>query len=164
MPFSRFLNPLEDHPLELAVDALEWKSRPTGFSVHTASDAAYAFVANATAAWNASLAITAAQAAQQWQQFGLFILAEQAIISLDSTFQNDIIKYDVCNATDWTHAQANLFLAQKWAQTAVQVFLDAVSSPTTPAADAIKRSLAWIEGAFAANGGNGCAKWIEASD
>ena len=150
-----FLNPAEDHPLEIAVDAYEYKNRVPGFGVHSAGAEAAAFIASSTAAYNASTALTAAEAASQWSSFNLLQLAELALIYVDFSFQTDIQKYDVCKAADWPHALANLEFAQQWSANAVQIFLDSVANGAL-AADAIKRAQAWVEAAFAGNGGTNC--------
>jgi hypothetical protein len=150
-----FLNPAEDHPLELAVDAYEYKNRVPGFGIHSANAEAATFMSTTAALFN--MTMPASEASSQWSTFQALQYAELAFIYVDFSFQGDIIKYDVCGAKDWAHALANLQLAQNWTVNAVQMFLDAMEAGL-PAAQAIAKSTSWVDAAFVANGGNNCAK------
>jgi hypothetical protein len=118
-----FLNPKEDHPLEFACDAQLWSTRPSGFSLHRASEAVTTFFSSATAQYaklvnNSALYVDPAAAASAWSKFGLLMDAEVVAVNFDFAFQRDILRYDVCNATTVPAALANLQLAQAWTDTA----------------------------------------------
>ena len=92
-----FLNPEEDHPLELAVDAYLWKSRPSGFEIHKPDQLAVNFYSNVSLAYgkyvgNESEVLSTVQVSQSWNSFEALMAAEVLAIGLDFTYKDDILK------------------------------------------------------------------------
>lgn len=157
-----FLNPKEDHPLELSVDALMWSSRSSGFQLHTADTAAFEFFSNATQAFalfknDSTLHLTPSQASFSWEAFDALMISELVIISLDFTYKQDILKYDVCGAKTVDEALANFNYADSWVTQAVQLFLNTVEKPSHPVHVAFDVATAWVNKQFDSNNGTNCA-------
>ncbi len=154
-----FLNPAEDHPLEFAVDANLWKSKPSGFAVHTASAAMFNFFAATTQAYavavnNSALAISVAVATSAWSSFNDLMVAETVAILPYFWFQKDLLKDDFCRATTVPEALANLARAQDWSRQAVQMALTNVSPGQV--ARAVSLAIQFIDSQFAAHNGSSC--------
>ena len=97
------------------------------------------------------------QAASAWSLFNDVMIAELGVITFYSTYESDIVKYDICNVTVFElSAHADLNLAQTWTNQAAQLFLDSWQSSGN-ATTSVQRALAWVESAFANKGGNNCA-------
>jgi hypothetical protein len=155
-----FLNPNHDHALEFAVDALVWKQRSPGFKIHNPDQNAYLFVANATLQYSiaknqSALYVTADTAQSLWSKFKLLMSAELLAIDLDFSFENDIFKYDVCNASSVQSAMINLQAAQNWMHMAVAEFLS--STKPSSAKEAVQMATNLVEDLFLKNHGNNCA-------
>lgn len=83
---GRFLNPVEDHPLELAVDAFVWNNRPSGFVLHSADSDASAFFAKVSQSYadmknDSTLAFTADSVRWQYVIADIWIFAQYLLLS-----------------------------------------------------------------------------------
>jgi hypothetical protein len=153
-----FLNPEEDHPLEIATDAFVYH-QARGMKFEEINDEMTSMVVQASTVAGGSIhAITQSDGSSSVLKFRALTTSEEGGIAVDPTFKASMIKDSFCNVSAFEDVQVNFDRSANWSQAACSQWQQLMLNSSTHgnASQAISDLTKLVNSFFVANGGTSC--------
>eukprot|EP00658_Telonema_sp_P-2_P040311 TRINITY_DN28832_c0_g1_i2.p2 TRINITY_DN28832_c0_g1~~TRINITY_DN28832_c0_g1_i2.p2 ORF type:complete len:253 (-),score=44.06 TRINITY_DN28832_c0_g1_i2:1344-2102(-) len=153
-----FLNPSEDHPLELAVDAWVYRHGADRFQPIPTEMTELMAIASAQAhvTWNGTIPVlTVADASRAVSKFGSLVKIERVGLMADWLYERQMGRESWCNVSSFGDVLLNLWRSGNWSEKACGAWQRAMRA-SVPGTSAIEQLGELVESMFAGNNDTSC--------